>query len=168
MKKIFVTMMAGTLLMFSSCSKQGAEGPQGPAGIDGNANVIGESPVTVSSWAYGSNVYSATFTDGNITSDVVNNGIVEVYKQYSDGSWTNLPDINGITSTVYNFYTGGFVISILNSDGTAPAAPGTITFRVVVVPSSVRKANPNTNWTNYAEVVKLAGSAAVKTAVMTR
>ena len=148
-------IMAGSLLMLNSCSKQG------PAGPEGNANVIGESPFTVSTWSFTSNVYSATLSDNNITDDVVSGGIVEIYKQYPDGSWTNLPDINGITSTVYNFYPQGFVISILNSDGSAPAAPGAITFRVVVVPSSVRKANPNTNWKNYNEAIAAVNASTV-------
>ncbi len=92
-----------------------------------------------------------TFTDNDLTSDVVSNGLVEVYKQYPDGSWTNLPDINGDVSTVYNFYHGGFVISVLTTDNTTTPAPGSINFRTVIVPSSVRLAHPNTNWKNYYE-----------------
>ena len=159
MKRIFLTMMAGSLLMLSSCTKsqgpQGYSGPQGQAGLNGNANVIGENPVTVNAgtWSFGSNVYSATFTDANITSSVVANGLVEVYKQYPDGSWTNLPDINGRVSTVYNFYTNGFVISVLTTDGTVTPNPLTVTFRVVVVPSNLRKAHPGTNWKNYSEAM---------------
>ena len=149
MKKVILLLLAGSVLTFSSCTKTGPAGPQGPAGANGNANVIGSNPFSVSSWDFSSHVYSATFTDNDLSSSVVNNGLVEIYKQYPDGSWTNLPDIDGITSTVYNFYQGGFVISILNSDGSNPSAPGTISFRTVIVPSSVRLAHPNTNWKNY-------------------
>lgn len=160
MKKLILTLMAGSLLILSSCTKEGPQGPQGPAG---NANVIGEPQFTVSSWQKSGGVWYATFSDDNITNDVVANGAVEIYKEYSNG-WTNLPDINGITSTVYNFLDGGFTISILNSDGSLPAAPGTVTFRVVVIPSSVRKAHPNTNWKNYNETMAVMNESKVVTA----
>jgi len=161
MKKLILTLMAGSMLILGSCTKEGPQGPQGPTG---NANVIGENAFNVTDWTLSSdNVWYATFSDGNITSDVVDNGAVEIYKEYSNG-WTNLPDINGITSTVYNFLDGGFTISILNSDGSLPAAPGTVTFRVVVIPSSVRKAHPNTNWKNYNETMAVMNESKVVTA----
>ena len=140
-------MLAGSALTFGSCTKTG---PQGPTG---NANVIGENSFTVSTWTLSNNVYYAQFSDNNITTAVANYGLVEIYKYYQSSGWTNLPDVDGITSTVYNFSPGAFVISILNSDGTTPVAPGSVTFRAVVVPSSVRLAHPNTNWKNYNETM---------------
>ncbi len=145
-------MLAGGLLTLGSCVK----GDRGPAGQDGNANVIGvDRQFTVSNWTTGtftsgSPYYYATFSDPDITSDIVNNGVVEVYKQYSSG-WTNLPDVSGITSTVFDFYVGGFTIYIQNSDGTLPSNPGSITFRDVIISASQRQAHPNTNWKNYNE-----------------
>src|ERR1700761_2114450 len=108
MKKLLLLMLTGGALVFNSCSKTGPQGPQG------NANVIGSSAFTVSSWSQTGSSYYASFSDPDITNDIVNTGAVEVYKLYvsSNGStsWTNLPDVDGVTSTVYNFYTGGFDI----------------------------------------------------------
>ncbi len=147
MKKLMLLLVAGTMLMASSCTKTGPVGPQGPTG---NANVIGENPFTVSTWLLSGTTFYQSFDDANITTDVANYGLVEIYKYYSTSGWTNLPDIDGDVSTVYNFYPGGFTISILMPGGTPPN-PGSVEFRVVVVPSSVRLANPNTNWKNYEE-----------------
>jgi hypothetical protein len=160
MKKLLLAILAaGSLLAFNACTKTGPQGPQGvpgpsgqtgPQGPQGNANVIGSSPFNVSSWALSAGSYKASFDFNDITSDVVNGGIVEVFKYYSaDDSWTNLPDINGKTSTVFNFYLHGFDIYVQNSDGTVPAFPGTITFRAVAISPSLRQAHPNTNWKDY-------------------
>ena len=165
MKKLALLLLAGSLFAFNSCTKTGPQGPQGPRGYDGNANVIGTQPFPVSSWTYSSNVYSASFTQQDLTASVVQTGLVEIYKQYNDGSWTNLPDINGSVSTVFNFYQGGFDIYVLTTDGTVTPAPGTVYFRMVIIPSSLRKAHPNTNWKNYEEAMTVlnAENIAVKT-----
>jgi hypothetical protein len=171
MKKIIMIMLAGSLLVFNGCTKTGPVGPQGP---QGNANVIGEQPFTVTNWTLTSNVYSATFTDANITQDIVNSGVVEIYKQYSDGSWSNLPDINDDVSTVFNFgiggayETGGFIITVMTTDGTTTPPPGTVTFRAVVISSSLRQSHPNTNWKNYNETmaaINATAEAAINTTV---
>ncbi len=146
-------MVAGSVLIFNSCTKQGAQGPRGYTGADGNANVKGAQAFSVTHWDLSNNVYSATFTDVDITTDIADNGVVEVYMQYADGSWTNLPDINAGISTVYNFYPGGFYISVLSVDGTTTPFPGTQTFRTVIISSSLRQAHPNTNWKNYKEAM---------------
>jgi hypothetical protein len=158
MKKIFLLMIAGSLLIFSGCRKTGPQGPQGipgPAGIDGNANVIGTAPFTVygNTWTLANGSYSATFTDPDITPDIVDKGVVEIFKSYGTNRWTNLPDINGITSTVFDFYDGGFTIYVQNSDGSTPANPGTQIFRTVIISASQKQANPKTNWKNYNEAV---------------
>ena len=162
MKKLFLVLAAGGFLMFSSCSKTG---PQGPAG---NANVIGENPFTISGsqWSYdaASLSYFVTVTDGNITADVQNYGLVEVYKEYNNG-WTNLPDIYNGVATFFNFATGAVTISVDNVDGSLPTNPGSVNFRIVVVPSSVKQANPNANWSNYNETMAILNRA--KTATTT-
>ena len=150
MKKLIFATLAAGILLGTSCTKTGPVGPQGPTGATGNANVIGSDHITVSSWTYSSGMYSATFAYADITPAVASYGLVEIYKQYADGSWTNLPDINNGVSTVFNFSPGSFTIYVSDVNGTTtPPAPGTITFRVVVIPSSVRQANPNTNWKDY-------------------
>ena len=146
-------------MLVTGCSKTGPAGPQGPTG---NANVIGENSFTVNTWQFsslGAGTFYATFSDPNITADVANYGMVEIYKYYNGIGWTNLPDIDGVTTTVYNFVPGSFTISILTTDGSTPFAPGSVTFRAVIIPSSVRHANPNTNWKNYAETMAVLNKA---------
>ena len=151
MKKLMLVLFAGVTLFATSCTKTGPVGPQGPTG---NANVIGEDAFTVSSWTLSGASYSATFSDPNLTNDVYNYGSFELYKLYSTIGWTNLPDVDGKTTTVFNFRPGYFDVYVYNTDGTTPAYPGTVTFRAVVIPSSYRQANPNTNWKNYSEAMK--------------
>ena len=167
MKQKINSTFKGTLLaamavtvIFAGCQK-GDTGPAGPQGADGNANVIGEDAVQISysDWQITGSDYTVQIPDNNITSDIVSNGLVEVYKQYGS-SWTNLPDIVYITSTVftstvYNFYAGVVQIYVQNSDGSIPINPGAQVFRIVVIPSSQRKANPNANWSNYNEAMSI-------------
>ncbi len=157
MKKLILATLAAGMLLGASCTKQGPVGPQGPTG---NANVIGSNPVPVSAWGKTGNTYFATFSYPDITQSIANYGLVEVYKFYtSDNSWTNLPDINAGVSTVFNFSPGTYTIYVENIDGSTTLFPGTITFRVVVIPSSVRQANPNTNWKDYNEAMKAMATA---------
>lgn len=156
MKKLMLLLFAGTLLFAASCVKTGPQGPQGPMG---NANVIGEDAFNVSSWSASGNGWIATFSDPNLTNDVYNYGLFEVYKLYSSSGWTNLPDMNGLTSTVYNFRPGYFDIFVYNTDGSATAFPGTITFRAVVIPSSYKQAHPNTNFKDYTTAVNAQAAA---------
>ncbi len=163
-------MFASCLVFFNGCTRdgavgpQGARGPQGPQGYDGNANVIGEAPFTVSSnmWTYTNNVagntgnaYVVSFNDANVTSAVANNGLVIIYIAYSDGTWKNLPDIFAGTSFSYNFSAGGFDIYFTNIDGSVPPSPGSQVFRVVVIPSALQQEHPHTNWNNYIEAMSV-------------
>src|SRR4051812_18476149 len=132
MKKVILMMLAGSLLIFNSCTKtgppgpQGVQGPAGPAGYD--ANVVGSDPFVVSSWTYSAaNAYFyASFTDPDITTAVANHGDVELFLYYSsDGTWRNLPDILNGTQFYSRFSAGGFEIYYSNVDGSAPGTPGT-------------------------------------------
>lgn len=156
MKKSFLAIVTVLALFATSCTRTG---PQGPQGAPGNANVISSAAFPVSIWTYDapSNSYYADFTLSDLTQDVQDYGVFEVYKEYSNG-WTNLPDINGYIATVYNFRTGGFTISVMNTNGTYTANPGTVYFRTVVIPRAYKQAHPNVNWNDYqqamAEVAK--------------
>ena len=170
MKKLVLLMFAGSLFTLNSCTKDGPVGPQGPQGApgyDGNANVIGEAPFTVTSgmWAFTNNVagntgnaYVVSFNDANVTSAVANHGLVMMYIAYSDGTWKNLPDIFAGTSFSYNFSAGGFDIYFTNIDGTVPSNPGSQVFRVVVIPSALQQEHPHTNWNNYSETMAIVNS----------
>ena len=155
-------MLAGTLLTLNGCVKDGPVGPQGPPGYDGNANVIGEYPFSVSAgqWVFTTTIggntqngYVASYNDANINTAVANHGLVVIYIQYPDATWKNLPDIFAGTSFSFNFSPGGFDIYYTNVDGTTPSAPGTQVFRAVIIPSSIQKAHPNTNWNSYSETM---------------
>ncbi len=160
MKRIALGLIAAITIFATGCTKTGPQGPQGPTG---NANVIGEDPFTVTVWSQnsGSNTWYANFSDGNFTDAVVNYGLVEIYKYWPGIGWTNLPDIDGVVSTVYNYGTNGFTISVLTTDGSATPHPGNTTFRVVVIPASLRQANPNANWKNYNETMRIMNEAKV-------
>lgn len=160
-------LLAAGVLIFSGCTKtgppgptgpqgpQGATGPQGPAG---NATLIGSDPFTVSSWTYTGSMYKAIFSSADITPDVVDRGIVSVFKSYGTSStpeWSPLPDVNGNVSTVFNFYDNGFTIYVQNTDGSTPSNPGTVTFRMVVITPALKQANPNTDWRNYNQVMNV-------------
>ncbi len=156
MKRIALLLLAGSLIAFGSCTKTGPQGPQGPAGpagVDGNANVYGSDPFTPSGWAYESadNWYRVSFTDNDITPDVVDHGVVQIFKKYGTNTWSPLPDINGNTSTVFDFYDNGFTLYAQSSSSAMPNNPTGTTYRVVVIYPSNRKAHPNTDWRNYAE-----------------
>jgi hypothetical protein len=147
MKHTIIASLLGGIILLGSCTKTG---PQGPAGRDGNANVLGSNPVAITQWTQtaGTNYWIASLADADITTNVVNTGLVEVYHQYGT-EWSPLPDIIGTTSYVFNFYAGGVDIYYQESDGLLPTNPGSQTFRLVIIPSSARKANPNTNWKDY-------------------
>jgi hypothetical protein len=171
MKRVFLALVAiGALFATNSCTKSGPQGPEGPAGPQGsqgeqgpagvNTQIIGELPVTVdsASWGLNSPDYSVVFIDSNITPAIVSAGSVEVFKLYmigGDSTWTNLPDINGITSTVFNMFDYGLIIYVQNSDRSVPANPGTQTFRLVVISNTLRLMHPKTNWKNYKEVMAM-------------
>ena len=164
MKKIAFMLLAAGVLIFSGCTKtgppgpQGVQGPQGPQGPQGNANVIGSEPFTVSAWSKNGNMYFADFSSADITADIVDYGIVSVFKSYATTAgpeWSPLPDINGNVSTVFNFYDNGFSIYVQNTDGSTTSHPGSVTFRMVVIAPALKQAHPNTDWKNYGEVMKV-------------
>lgn len=170
MKKIFLLLIAASAFVFTGCTKTGPPGPTGPQGPQGNANVIGSKPFTVTNWTYETsiNMFTATFSSSDITPDIVDFGIVSVFKSYGTNQtpeWTPLPDVNDNISTVYNFYDGGFKIYVQSTDGSTPPPPGAVTFRMVVISSSQMKANPNTNWHNYKEVMNVMNGNTAEAAV---
>lgn len=156
--KLYFSILLTTLVSFTfSCKK---EGPPGPAGKDGNANVK-SSTVTFSNWAWNSSgLYDyADFTWGEITSDVANNGAVLIYVNNGNGGWLPLPrtiypNNSYSQSQRYVYATGSFSIIVQDSDLTQPINPGTWTIRAVAVAGSVRHANPNLDWDNYEAVKK--------------
>lgn len=149
-KKLFVLFL---ILTTFSCSEDGATGP---AGADGNANVIGTNTVTTTSsnWtSYSSGALWVTSLNvPGITQSILDRGIVSVFKSDSSGTWTALPFTLGNQSWFYSFGVGFVQISTTNTNITSFTNPASQTFRVVIVSASNRMANPNVNWNNYQEV----------------
>ena len=157
--KYYLSIALITLLsLFSGCKK---EGPAGPAGKEGNANVK-SSTTTFSNWTWdgssGVEYDYVDFTWGEITSEIVNTGGVFIYVSNGAGGWLPLPRTifpnNAYTqSQRFVYTTGAFRIIVQDSDLTQPLNPGTWTIKVLAVASSLRQANPDLDWNNY-EAVK--------------
>lgn len=144
------------LVSATSCKK---EGPQGPAGKDGNANVHGQ-VFTVSNWSYSAPSYYSDISYSAITQDIINTGAVLVYLSNGSGGYSQLP-LTYYPSSAYSrtfetvSYPGGVRIYVTDSDLTQPVTPGTSSFKVVAISSSARIAHPEIDYSDYEEVAKV-------------
>jgi hypothetical protein len=152
---MFAALIA--LVTFSGCKK---EGPPGPAGEDGNANVQ-SSAITFSNWYWNNSAYydCSDFTWGAITNDIANTGGVFIYLSNGAGGWVPLPrtvypSTSYSQSQRYVYSTGAFTVIVQDSDLTQPVNPGTWTIKVLAVASSLRQANPQLDWNDYEQVKK--------------
>lgn len=182
MKKAFLSFAILAMILLVSCTKPevGPIGPIGPAGtngtngaagtngtngIDGNANVIGSNTVVTNNWVsiYDDGqyfTYQSTLTWASITQAIVDKGIVIVYLQ-QDLGWVALP-YTETESTLsytlgYRINVGNVTLIFTGYDEVSPGATSLNgeTFRIVAISSSVAAANPNVNWENYEEVMKI-------------
>lgn len=153
-KTISTLFLLVTMAFFSSCTK---EGPAGPAGKNGNANVVSSS-VTSGSWTYVAPSWEQTFTYPAITSTILNSGAVLVYVQSGTNfyqlPYTFYPSSSFSRTFTYVHYLGGLKVFVTDSDLTQPSDPGTLTFKVVVIASSALKQNPDVNLKDYNAVKK--------------
>jgi hypothetical protein len=164
MKNILILLSVITL--FSSCGKDGATGPQGPQGPQGNANV-GSTTFNVdpSAWTYyisSLNYYEVTVNDPQISSDIVNNGAVSAFYSSDNINWIALPwnDLQSTTFSIsyeYQYSVNSVSFLIIPSDNGAITIP-TLYYKAIAIAGSVKKKNPNTNWNNYQEVMKVMNS----------
>ena len=155
-KKLYssIIVLSTIFILFQSCKK---EGPVGPAGKDGNANVQ-SSTITFSNWSWEStSKYEyCDFTWPSITSSIANSGAVIIYISTPSG-WVALPRTiypNTTYSESQRFYynIGSFRIIVQDSDLSPPAALGTWTIKVVAIESSGIKTNPNLDFSDYSAV----------------
>ncbi len=155
MKNLIKTCILISGLLFNSCI--GEQGPQGPAGKDGNANVQSSS-LTTSSWSYLSPDWYINFTYAAITQDILDKGAVLVYVQsgsnYFQLPYTFYPSSTYSRTYTFKHYLGGLSVIVTDSDLTQPANPGLLTFKVVVIASSALAKHPNVDLNNYNEVKK--------------
>ncbi len=136
-------------ILFTSCGKDGAVGPQGPAGIPGNANVqtgvfLNQSFTFVAA----NSDYELYLNYNAITQYVLDQGAVIVYFQTTSNTsgWTMLPATFAGAPVNTSYGLGQVEIT----DGTMPT--GLFNFKVVVIPPAVMKAHPGVNFSNYSEV----------------
>jgi len=137
MKKIILAS-ALFIIVISSCTK---EGPQGPPG---NANVVSnEFVVNSTDWTAGTSDYYVNITDADITSDIINNGAVLVYwVGTSNGSTFIEPlpftDASGEEMTCFAI-NGTEQIQLYNYTG--PPADA-LTFKIVTMSAAMLRIHP--------------------------
>ena len=161
-----LSFAAGISMLLAGCT--GPKGDTGPAGANGNANVIDHTySVSMSNWTYvGSPYYYwyTQWTDADVSQSILNTGSVETFVSYNSGtSWNMVPYTEVLSSTLTGIWTVNAALNTMQinysySDATAHSDPNTeygvpaIWFKVVCIAGPVMKKHPNTNWHNYAEV----------------
>jgi hypothetical protein len=136
MKKMFLAFLSIVFLL-SGCGKDGAVGPQGPAG---NANVSSTIfTVNPTEWVASGTTYRVSFTVPALTQAVLDRGSVQVYYSNATDVWLATPIVtvvSNVTQVWQPFYFVGSVrIDVGNFDGRLPANPGgPVKFKVVVIP----------------------------------
>jgi len=93
---------------------------------------------TVTNWNLNGDDYVAIIPWGDITSDVIENGMLIAYIETGTNVWTQMPIINYNTGTYStsieaSFTVGQVLISVSNSDLTVPATPGSTVFKISIV-----------------------------------
>ena len=153
-KLVTIGLLIAGATTFSNCAKDGATGP---AGEDGNANVVSSS-ITSGSWTFLSPSWSQSFTYSAITQDILDNGAVLVYVaegvNYYQLPYTFYPSSSYSRTYKYVHYLGGLKVYVTDSDLTTPDDPGTLKFKVVVIEASGLIKNPNVDLNNYQAVKK--------------
>lgn len=93
---------------------------------------------TISNWSAGVDHYYAQIPWGQITSDILTNGAVMVYKNSGTNTWSQLP-LTIYTSSSYSttievsVTVGSVIIYYKNSDLSMPAVPATTEFKISIV-----------------------------------
>jgi hypothetical protein len=149
MNKKSLIIFGIALISIVGCTK---EGPTGPAGANGNANVV-SSTISSSNWVFNSPSWSNTFTYPAITQDIIDKGAVLVYlkngQAYSQLPLTIFQSASYSTSLEVASFPGGVKIFWTDSDLTQPNNPGNKEFKIVVIAASGLAQNPNLDFENY-------------------
>ena len=157
--KTLATGIVATLFLFTSCTKEGPVGPQGPQGVAGTNGVDGTNgvaniqtsfvTVNTTDWAWdqsGAYWYS-DFTGITIS----NNAAVLVYYVDNTSANVSLPFTYQDAQYYYRSGTTYIEMDVSSASGTTTIAnPGTINYKIVVIPPAMIK--PNVNHHSYAEV----------------
>jgi len=155
--KLFKPLLASLIISaLSSCEKEILEGPQGPPGPGGNANVQSDT-YTVFNWLYNDPFYYADVFIPHITEDIIRDGAVLVYAETDPNTYSQLP-LTFYQSDDYS--TSLEVISSItqirliwtDSDLTEPIEPPELNIKVVCIASSELVIHPKVNYLDYEEV----------------
>lgn len=162
--KTILTSLALLLILFSSCTK---EGPQGPVGPQGNANVNSETfTVTPTQWqlsdtlvGFPSHILFVDFAIAGITQNVLDNGAVIIYSKYNNTDLIPLPfSYQSTTTQVYytdDIYVGGAEIQVQLGNFNTPNISSDQVFKIVVVNGNYRLAHPEVNWKDPRRVMEV-------------
>ena len=166
MKTIKLLLILFLYTAISSCSK---EGPAGPAGAQGNANVT-PNTYTVASWDNNGYVYYANFSVSALTSSIQNGGAIETFLSTDGGTdWSALPFtqfISGGSNYMWTYTTSVGNVEViwtyngigLGSDPNTIYGVSSCEFKVVCIAPAAMKKYPNANWKDYKQVKVILGS----------
>ena len=125
----------------TGCKKE--EGPQGPPGKDGNANVkTAIIKVFGYEWEQSGSLYIVDKPSDLLTQDIIDNGSAHLYVEVGEGMWTALP-----------YSTMGFGVGVNDlgiwTEGSSVTSQTTI-FKLVVIQGQMQ--NKNINFNDYTAV----------------
>lgn len=166
---LFSFLIASSAFLWTGCSQ---EGPQGPAGLDGNANVIASQWYSPTAWDGSSGDWYFVVTNSAISQDIVESGAIlayvslpgDIYNEYTvrplpayaiGANWDFLLPNDG-----QSYGTIEFTSDMVNRPGTSG-----YNFRFILIPSnySLKSASLNAPGLNdlrkmsYKEVCNLFG-----------
>ncbi|MCX7862425.1 MAG: hypothetical protein N2449_05460 [Bacteroidales bacterium] len=148
-----------TVSLFQACKKE--QGPQGPPGKDGNANVTAKVVnINQNDWISGNKIWYVDILDTRITESVINNGMVKIFMESSSqsGVWLNLPwfEVYEDYTSIYNFNCGINAVRIFKEDTDAemPSNPGFKKFKIVVIDGVSYKKYKEVNYNDYNSILQ--------------
>jgi hypothetical protein len=144
--------------IFSSCAKDGATGPQGPAGTNGAANIsVNNVYAMPGNWIADGNGgwYNIVTTTSFGTGIDLTKGSVSLFLSADNTTWTAMPFVgymNGQGDVNYTFNSTTITIYYDAQTGVAsiPQPTNNIYIKAVIIPPAMVK--PNVNPHNYNEL----------------
>ena len=159
--KTILTSLTVLVIIFSGCTK---EGPQGPVGPQGNANVSSETfTVTPAQWflsdtvpGQANHILYVDFAIAAITQSIIDKGAVIVYSRKTNDLIPLPFSYQSTTTQVYytdDVYPGGAEVQVQLGNFNTPTISSNEDFKIVVINGSYRLAHPEINWKNKEEVM---------------
>lgn len=169
MKKIFLCAIFAIMIadIFSSCQKEGPAGPAGaagPAGVAGAAGQKGDKgdqgadgsmqivvkDITISSWTPlgAASQHTGKATVAEITDNIINGGGVIAY-YVSGKALYGMPYVQVDTDRTYRHIITKNTFSVQSDYSTSKPAPGSIKFRLIIIPGALGKRVSSSSGTGY-------------------